>query len=52
MMQAEQALVVNKHNQLRSRVALGKESRGGGQMSASNMNKLSYDEGLAVVAQR
>ena len=52
LMQAEQTILLNEHNDIRSRVALGKETRGGGQLSASNMNKLSYNPGLATVAQR
>ena len=45
---------MTKHNQLRSRVAQGLESRGvggKGQPRASNMKKMRWNEDLAEVAQ-
>ena len=52
--QEEQKLIVDKHNELRSIVAKGLESRGvggKGQPEAANMRKLSWDDDLAEVAQ-
>nr|CAD7256847.1 unnamed protein product [Timema shepardi] len=52
--QTEKDAIVNEHNRLRNIVALGKESRGspGPQPSAANMNKISWDDELAGIAQR
>ena len=46
--------IVNKHNELRSTVARGKEKLGvdGGQPKAANMRKLVWNDELADVAQR
>ena len=46
--------IVNKHNELRSKVASGNEARGvnGGQPSATNMKQLVWNDDLAEVAQR
>ncbi|PSN50515.1 hypothetical protein C0J52_14364 [Blattella germanica] len=51
---SDKQAVVDIHNQLRSKVALGKETAGkpGPQPSAANMEKLSWDDELATVAQR
>ena len=52
--QDDKKSIVKKHNELRSIVARGLESRGVGgkrQPSAANMKKLSWDEDLAEVAQ-
>ncbi len=46
---------MGKHNELRSRVARGKENLGVGgtkQPSAANMRKMVWSDDLAVVAQR
>jgi len=47
-------IIVDLHNQLRSRVALGLEQRGrpGPQKSAANMMQLTWDDELANIAQR
>jgi len=52
--QAVKDAIVNKHNELRSKVAKGKEKNGvdGGQPKASNMRKLVWNDELAEVAQR
>ena len=50
----EKIKIVDQHNKLRSRVALGLESRGVGgigQPSAANMRKLSWDDELAQISQ-
>ena len=47
---AKQALV-DKHNELRRKVARGEETNGP-QPAASNMRKLVWNEELAVIAQR
>ena len=47
---AKQALV-DKHNELRRKVARGEETNGA-QPAASNMKKLVWNEELAVIAQR
>ncbi|CAB4068076.1 CRISP [Lepeophtheirus salmonis] len=54
MSQAERNEIVNLHNQARSKVALGKETRGrnGPQPPAANMFELVWDNELANVAQR
>ena len=46
--------IVDKHNELRSKVANGQETRGvgGGQPKAANMRKLVWNDELAEVAQR
>ena len=46
--------IVDKHNNLRSRVARGEENKGvgGGQPKAANMRKLVWNNELAKVAQR
>ncbi|XP_011871305.1 PREDICTED: venom allergen 3-like [Vollenhovia emeryi] len=51
---AEKAAVVNKHNELRRRVASGQETRGnpGPQPAAVRMPDLSWDSELELVAQR
>ncbi len=51
---AERRLVVDLHNQLRSKVAQGQEGRGqpGPQPPAANMMELTWDEELARIAQR
>ena len=52
--QDDKESIVKKHNELRSIVARGLESRGVGgrsQPSAANMKKLSWDDDLAEVAQ-
>ena len=52
--QDDKKSIVKKHNELRSIVAQGLESRGVGgrrQPSAANMKKLSWDDDLAEVAQ-
>lgn len=48
------AALLDRHNSLRSRVALGQETAGlpGPQPGASNMRKLVWDEELATIAQR
>ncbi|XP_076241858.1 venom allergen 3-like [Calliopsis andreniformis] len=50
----EKNTIVNLHNQLRQRVASGKETRGnpGPQPPAANMQTLTWDDELAKVAQR
>jgi len=52
--QAVKDAIVKKHNELRSKVAKGKETRGvdGSQPKASNMRKLVWNDELAEVAQR
>lgn len=50
----EQQTIVDKHNELRRRVAKGEETLGVNnqpQPKATNMNKLSWDDDLAKVAQ-
>ena len=50
----EKRKIVDQHNKLRSRVALGLEHRGVGgvgQPSAANMRKLSWDDELAQISQ-
>ncbi|XP_067002477.2 venom allergen 5.02-like [Anabrus simplex] len=46
--------ILNKHNELRDKVARGQETRGspGGQPTASNMKKLTWSDELASIAQR
>ena len=46
--------IVNKHNELRRRIAKGQESLGfgGSQPPAADMEKLSWDDELAMTAQR
>ena len=46
--------IVDKHNELRSKVANGQETRGvdGGQPKAANMRKLVWNDELAEIAQR
>ena len=53
-LQAVKDAIVKKHNELRSKVAKGKETRGvdGSQPKASNMRKLVWNDELAEVAQR
>ena len=58
-LQADQALIVDRHNVLRRRVALGQETRGAGglgsnlrQEPAANMRRMDWDDDLAEVAQR
>lgn len=53
-LQAEKDAIVNKHNDLRRRVAKGLETLGVGgaaQPKATDMFKLSWDDELAKVAQ-
>ena len=53
-LQDEKQQIVAKHNELRSVVAQGLESRGvagKGQPSAANMKKMSWDDDLSDVAQ-
>ena len=54
ILKAVKDAIVNKHNELRSKVAKGKEKNGvdGGQPKASNMRKLVWNDELAEVAQR
>ena len=49
----EKAVLVDKHNELRRKVAKGQESQGspGPQPGASNMNELVWDDEVARVAQ-
>ena len=53
-MQAVKDAIVDKHNELRAKVANGEEKRGvnGRQPKASNMRKLVWNDELAEVAQR
>uniref|UniRef100_A0A6A7FVL3 Cell wall protein PRY3-like n=1 Tax=Hirondellea gigas TaxID=1518452 RepID=A0A6A7FVL3_9CRUS len=48
------AVIMGQHNQLRARVALGRENKGapGHQPAAANMMQLMWDEELSLVAQR
>ncbi|XP_037078550.1 CRISP/Allergen/PR-1-like [Pollicipes pollicipes] len=50
----EARYIVAEHNELRAKVASGRETRGKtfGQPSAANMNQLEWDDELAKVAQR
>ena len=50
----ERQAMVDVHNSLRSRVAMGMEDRGspGPQPPAANMRRMVWDEELATVAQR
>jgi uncharacterized protein YkwD len=52
--ESEKRLVVDLHNQLRSKVAQGQEGQGspGPQRPASDMLELTWDEELSKVAQR
>ena len=52
--QADREEIVNKHNQLRAKVANGKEQKGidGAQPKAANMRKMAWNDQLAEVAQR
>ena len=54
--QADKDAIVQKHNELRARVANGEETlgqpAGTGQPSASNMRQLVWNDELAAVAQR
>ena len=54
MTNGDKNVIVSLHNKLRSQVALGQEFRGvaGAQPPASNMLEMSWDDELAVVAQR
>lgn len=47
--QAEKETLLNKHNNLRAKIANGQQS---GQPSAANMNKLVWSDELAKIAQR
>ena len=49
----DQAAIVNKHNELRRKVAKGEENRGvtGAQPPAANMNELVWDDEVAKMAQ-
>nr|CAD7425472.1 unnamed protein product [Timema monikensis] len=51
--QSEKNSIVDTHNMLRNKVALGEEKKGrpGPQPPAANMMKLSWDEELATIAQ-
>ncbi|XP_068084050.1 venom allergen 5-like [Anabrus simplex] len=51
---SEKEQVVDLHNELRNKVAMGQERQGspGPQPPASNMRKMTWDDGLAEVAQR
>ncbi|KAK3930546.1 Sodium/potassium-transporting ATPase subunit alpha, partial [Frankliniella fusca] len=50
---ADRAAVLKAHNELRNKVALGKESRGiTAQPAAANMRKMVWDNELATIAQR
>ena len=46
--------IVDKHNELRSKVANGQETRGanGRQPKAANMRKLIWNDEIAEIAQR
>ena len=54
--QADKDAIVQKHNELRARVANGEETlgqpAGTGQPTASNMRQLVWNDELAAVAQR
>nr|XP_042912467.1 venom allergen 5-like [Parasteatoda tepidariorum] len=50
--QAEMDEIVNVHNQFRSTIAMGSETRGGGLPSASNMLQMTWDKELADIAQK
>ena len=47
-------VIVDKHNELRRKIAKGEESRGvgGGQPAAANMRELRWNDELATIAQR
>ena len=52
---ADKDLLVQKHNELRARVANGEETKGNqpnGQPKASNMKELVWNDELAAIAQR
>ena len=55
-MKADKDTIVQKHNELRSRIANGKETlgqpEGTGQPRASNMRQLAWNDQLAEIAQR
>ena len=55
-MKADKDTIVQKHNELRSRIANGKEMlgqpKGIGQPKASNMRQLEWNDQLAEIAQR
>jgi hypothetical protein len=53
-LQADIKVIVDKHNELRRKVAKGLEARGvgGGQPKAADMNELVWDPVLAASAQR
>ena len=50
---ADQQVIVDKHNELRRKVAKGEETQGkpGPQPSATNMREMSWDADLAQAAQ-
>ena len=52
--QKEKVEIVDKHNELRAKVANGQEKRGvdGAQPKAANMRKMIWNDQLAEVAQR
>ena len=52
--QADKEVIVNKHNELRAKVANGEEQKGvdGAQPKAANMRKMNCNDQLAEVAQR
>lgn len=54
MAQVNKDAIVNKHNELRARIAKGEETQGvgGGQPKAANMLKMIWSDELAAVAQR
>ena len=51
---AAKTAILDKHNELRRRVAKGEETNGlnGGQPAAGNMKKMVWNEELETVAQR
>ena len=54
ILKSEKQEIIDKHNELRSKVAKGLETRGADgkpQPSAANMRKLSWDDDIAIVAQ-
>ena len=52
--QEDKDVILEKHNELRAKVANGQEKRGvdGGQPRAANMRKLIWNDELAEIAQR
>ena len=52
--QEDKDVILEKHNELRAKVANGQETKGvdGGQPKAANMRKLVWNDDLAEIAQR